>query len=162
MHKFLILGLILWGFSLQANAQSYTLAEGSSCSVSGTSNISDWTATVTEMELQVVLADNFFDDTQVASDGRVTSASLTIPVKAIDGGKGEAMNDNILEAFDEASNPQIIFQLQNGKVISGSNEAFQLEIEGILSMAGQNKAVKLIFQGAAEGDRLQFTGQHTI
>lgn len=162
MHKILILALAFWGLSLQANAQTYRLAEGSSCTVSGTSNISDWTATVNEMELQVVLADNFFNGDQVAQDGRITSAALTIPVKAIDGGKGETMNDNITEAFDEPSNPQIIFQLQNGKVISGNNEAFQLEIEGVLSMAGQNKTVKLSLNGTVNDEQLQFTGSHTI
>ncbi|MEM6345941.1 MAG: YceI family protein [Bacteroidota bacterium] len=163
MYKTLFLCLALLVGSVHAKAQNYSLAEGSSCTISGTSNISDWTAKVNEMDLQVVIADNFFSRKGVKVDGRVTSAALTIPVKSIDGGKGETMNDNIFEAFDESSNPQIIFQLQNGRILSGNAQSFTLEISGILSMAGQQQEVSLTLTGAmGENQSLRFKGQQSL
>ncbi|MFK7924422.1 MAG: YceI family protein [Bacteroidia bacterium] len=163
MYKTLFICLSLCLGSIYANAQNYSLADGSSCTVSGTSNISDWTAIVNEVNLQLVLADNFFSRKGVKVDGRVTSASLKIPVKSIDGGKGETMNDNIFEAFDDEANPEIIFQLQNGRILSGNAESFQLEISGILSMAGQQKEVKLLLTGSSnKAKQLTFVGKHTL
>jgi len=163
MYRILFICASLCFGSIYANAQTYSLAEGSSCSINGTSNISDWTATVNELDLQVVIADNFFSRKGVKVDGRITSAALTIPVKSLDGGKGETMNDNIFEAFDESSNPQIIFQLQNGRILSGNAQSFTLEISGVLSMAGQQKEVSLKLMGEmGENRSLQFSGQHTL
>lgn len=163
MYRILFICASLCIGSIYANAQTYSLAEGSSCSINGTSNISDWTATVNELDLQVVIADNFFSRKGVKVDGRITSAALTIPVKSLDGGKGETMNDNIFEAFDASSNPQIIFQLQNGRILSGNAQSFTLEISGVLSMAGQQKEVSLKLMGEmGENRSLQFSGQHTL
>ncbi|MEL7532524.1 MAG: YceI family protein [Bacteroidota bacterium] len=163
MYRTLFICITLFFGSIAANAQNYSLAEGSSCSVSGTSNISDWTAVVNELDLKVVIADNFFSRKGVKVDGRVTSAALTIPVKSIDGGKGETMNDNIFEAFDESSNPQIIFQLQNGRILSGNAQSFELEISGILSMAGQQQEVTLSLNGSMGDNRsLLLKGKHKL
>lgn len=136
--------------------QKYAIDSGSSCTITGTSSIHSWTAKVNKVEGKVVLDEGFVKDGPLPKVGaKVLEAELSIPVKGIDGGKGETMNDKIFKAFDETTHPNIIFQLAEASVTSilkSSTPTFEMEAKGTLTMAGTEKPISLTLEGISDGN----------
>ncbi|MBE9488376.1 MAG: YceI family protein [Bacteroidetes bacterium] len=122
--------ILLFIFSISLTAQGYKVdKENSQISITGTSNIHDWSAVVREYEFS----------------GKVNSKSISdicfeVVVKSIKSGKS-GMDKNIYKALKSDDFPKIEFKSKTLK-IKGS----EIIGKGTLTIAGQSKDINMSFE----------------
>ncbi|MEM9936605.1 MAG: YceI family protein [Bacteroidota bacterium] len=153
MSEKLALVLLFWGLlslPLAAQQQSYTLAEESSVSVVGTSTMHDWTATSTDIRDEVKLKASLSSLNESLMGSSIGSVSLRIPVKSLDGGRGNIMNDKIRKALKASAYPDILYSMTTGNlgdISPGETGLFSIETMGSLAIAGVEKKVMIQVSG---------------
>ena len=147
--------LILQLCSLGSHAQNYQISEESSCDISGTSSLANWTAKVGEMTGGIELGGAFAGANLPEVGSKVVDAEIVIPVSSIEGARGEAMTGKIHRAFKSEEHPNITFVLSEAGVSEIKDvEAgtFIIETKGQLSMAGVSKEIELPFEVKKQAD----------
>ncbi|MEO0468439.1 MAG: YceI family protein [Bacteroidota bacterium] len=155
MKKYLLFLGCLCSFTLLLAQHEYALAEGSSCTTHGTSNVHDWSAKVRKLE----------GSFQAASDqlSGIQSGEIRFAVKSMDGGRGETMNNNMYEAFDAANYPEIVFQLDSLSYRTDEASKPVISAHGRLEMAGGQQALRVEME-ATQDDQQQWVldGKHRL
>lgn len=168
MHmKILGAFLFCWMLALQLSAQTpYKVGAGTKFFIDGTSTIHDWTAEVQQVEGEVVLGKEFSQKKLPPPGSPISQARIRCAVKSIVSGKGAVMDDRIYAAFDQPQHPQILFELQEGNVLSINDEAkgtFRVSASGTLSMAGQSRNIRLELEGRRMAPGIySFAGRHSL
>ncbi|MDX1909308.1 MAG: YceI family protein [Bacteroidia bacterium] len=164
--KPITVSLLLLLSALSAAAQQYFVHYETQCFLDGTSNIHNWTATVSGVSGEFWLGKEFVKKTVPAKGMKLEKAVVRFPVKNIDGGRGVTMNDRITEALKEPQYPQILFNMDEGIVTSVEDavlRTFTLQVRGTLSIAGTSRPVTLDLKAQRLADgRYKFSGQKAL
>jgi polyisoprenoid-binding protein YceI len=137
VKMFLILGILSTTLGF-IHAQNVKIDPGnSSIDILGTSNLHDWDSKVEKVS----------GDFSLNASREIESLKLVIPVKSIKSGNS-IMDSKTRDAFNEAKNPNITFQL-TGKTapLLNNGKDLMLTITGNLSMGGTTKAVSFQLAG---------------
>ncbi|SHK35521.1 YceI family protein [Rhodothermus profundi] len=148
----MVVGLLMIGAGV-AQAQPVTLAlqsEGSSFEVRGTSTLHDWTCTVTDWQGTVSL-ETFGDSVWVQA------AVVVVPVTALACGNG-AMDRKLRRALKADVYPEIRFVLTQVDSVERIPEGYRLYVQGQLTVAGAERAVRLQVLARAEKAGWRFQG----
>ena len=149
IFSILIAPILLWGQT------SYSATDGSEFRVDGTSTLSDWTATTQQVEATVQLSEDFTSQAVPANGTTVEEVSIRIAVSSLDGGRGQTMNDKILNAFQASVNPDIVYELETATVTGPDPEdgqRFLMTSQGTLNMAGQSHPIEVPLTGKKQAD----------
>lgn len=160
-----ILSAFLFTLSGAALGQdTYKLVEGTTCEVTGTSTLHDWTAKVSEVSGEISLGKDFTSKKGPSKGTAIQKASITFAVKSMDGGRGSTMNDKIYNAFDAENNPNITFVLGKASVAEVKADGeFVLDVTGDLSMAGNTQSISFQLTGTKTDDgKIRFTGEKKL
>lgn len=105
--------------------------------ISGTSNLHDWTTNVEDISLvaELELVNGF-----VSTVGTV---SMSAKVSSIKSDKGSVMDNKTREALKGDKNPNIIYKLRQVEIAQMKDKISKLTTEGTLSIAGVTKPVKM-------------------
>lgn len=106
-------------------------------SISGTSNLHDWSTNVEKIQLQaeMELVNGF-----VSSVGTVT---LSANVSSIKSDKGSVMDSKTKEALKGDKHPVITYKLKQVAIQEQKNKISLLKTEGSLTIAGVTRQVKM-------------------
>lgn len=138
-------------------AQDYSLdTEKSSIIIDGTSNVHDWEAEVTEMDLDIEF------DAEAAESGNmadaITSLVLTVESEGIDSDK-RRMNNNIYDALKTDDHPEITFTMSD---IEMAEEGNSMTVTGDLFIAGVEREVSFDVEAQETDGGYQFDGTYTL
>jgi hypothetical protein len=158
-----LIGVLALGAPAQS---SYRVGAGTKFFIDGTSTLHDWTAEVQQVEGELTLGKEFSQKKLPPPGSPIPQARIRCSVKSIVSGKGSVMDDRIYAAFDEPQHPHILFDLQEGKVLSITDEAkgiFRVSAAGMLSMAGQSRSIRLELEGRRMAPGIySFSGRHSL
>jgi len=135
--------------TVPAGAQTtYSLAEGSTLEVDGTSNQSDWSVSANE-----------FTGSFELGDGVPVSASVTIVVKEIKSGRSMIMDRLMHNSFNVDEYPEMIFSLDSAE----KDEDGEWNMSGSLEMVGTSNPVIIhMIESESEIGTPQFTGSYDL
>lgn len=153
---FLALGLLIVAFLPLQGQTSYKITK-SSMTVSGSSNVHDWTSTVTELKGQgvFVVANN-------ALTG-INSLEISIPVTSIKSSKGSIMDNKTYSALKSKEYSLISFQLVRVDGIEKTTTGYKVKTTGNLTIAGTKKSVSLTVDAKLLSDgSLNFKGSKPL
>lgn len=142
-----LLALVLMPATSQA--QSFVLAPESTCLISGTSTLADWTSDVEKIEGTLVLPPAFVEHEVPDVGATIEGTTISFPVERIKGARGETMTGKIHRALKSTEHPNITYAFTEAtvsRVEDASAGTFQVETAGELSMAGVSKQVSVPFQ----------------
>ncbi|MFN3530733.1 MAG: YceI family protein [Bacteroidia bacterium] len=125
--------------------------------ISGTSNLHDWSTNVTRVDLQAELE---LLNGYVSSVGMV---QLSVPVASIRSDKGSVMDSKTREALQEAKHPVIRYQLRQVKIEEQPNKISKLKTEGSLTIAGATRQVQMdVFARQLPNNEVEVWGSHQL
>ena len=140
--RIFLLLLLMSGFSVTSWAQSYRIADNSSMSIIGSSNVTDWEAEVKTIRGQVVLNNMNSSDWSAADASWFERIELSFPVADIDA-DSRRMNSNMHQYLKESSHPEITYVFNEAVTLSGSaNPALQATLSGIVTVGGEARPVE--------------------
>ena len=146
--------------SVLAQTNNYMLTDDSKMMIEGTSTIHDWECDVQEINLDITM-----DTTALSGDttsSPVKSLSLSVPVEKIESGKG-GMNKKIYGALKKDKHPNIMFNLTNTELTNVTDSNMQLNVTGMLNIAGVEKEVSFPVEGTMQEDgSYKFTGEYEL
>jgi polyisoprenoid-binding protein YceI len=132
-----------------AQSSTLVLAPESKLWIDGTSNKSDWTATVTEMEGSMVLGE----------EGRPERTTLSVAAGKIESGRGTIMDRLMYRALKTQSHPTITYTLSAVDGLDGDS----LSASGEVEVAGVTKPAPLRVQWLNEdGGAIRVRGSHPM
>lgn len=138
-------------------AQDYAVdKENSSILIDGTSNVHDWEADVTEMDLDID-----FDAEAAESDNMadaITSLVLTVESEGIDSDK-RRMNNNIYDALKTDDHKEITFTMTD---IESTDDENMVTVTGDLFIAGVEREVSFDVETQETDGGYQFDGTYTL
>jgi hypothetical protein len=125
--------------------------------ISGTSNLHDWSTAVTNLEIQAELE---LVNGYVSSVGMV---QLSAPVRGIKSDKGGVMDSKTREALQGDKHPVIRYQLKQVKIDEQPNKISKLKTEGSLTIAGATRQIKMdVFARQLPNNEVEIWGSHTL
>ena len=141
--------LITIMLAMPADAQTtYSLAEGSTLEVNGSSNQADWSVSANE-----------FSGSFELEDGAPVSAMVTIVVKEIKSGRSMIMDRLMHNSFNVSEYPEMIFSLESAE----KDEDGEWNMSGSLEMAGTSNSVIIhMIESESEIGTPQFTGSYEL
>lgn len=110
--------------------------------ISGTSNLHDWTADVTKMQISSNL------DISSNKFAGISSATVVVDANAIEGSEGSIMDGKIRDALKAEKFPRITFQTTKPITILPTSEETSVSVSGNLTIGGTTLPVTLIFKTA--------------
>ena len=136
--------------------RSLALTEGSKLVIDGTSNQSDWSVDVTQMEGAVWLSE---DDGSFRPD----SVFFKAPGAEMKSGKSPIMDRLMHRALKVTEHPDIVYTLGPAGIQDGepSDTTFWHTL-GSLELAGVSDSLYSIVSGYKDGDRYVFKGAHRM
>ncbi len=139
----------------------YNVAEGSTMTVSGTSTLHDWTCEVKTIEGLVELDKKAIAEGKVVEGTTIDKVKITIPVKSIVSPRGATMDKKMHKALKMETNPEVTFELTDNKIASANGNAFSMNANGNLTVAGKTNAVEFPVAGELLSDgKLKFSGEY--
>ena len=144
---------ILMVFGVLASSPSMFSAKSHEVTISGTSNLHDWTASVPSLTTTAEL---------VVVDGKLEAINrmvVDIDATAIKGSEGSVMDNKIAETLKAEKHPRIVFRMTRVDNISQTGSEFTVRAAGTLSVGGANRPLDVVVKGKvlANGN-VQFTG----
>jgi Uncharacterized conserved protein len=106
--------------------------------ISGTSNLHDWTADVTKMQLNSSMSIN---SNKISG---ISSATVIVDANTIDGSEGSIMDGKIRDALKAEQFPKITFQLTAPMNLQPNAEDTATTIAGNLTIGGTTQPIVLI------------------
>jgi polyisoprenoid-binding protein YceI len=135
----------------------YTLSQGYTVGIHGTSNLHDWdekVQTVTGNSNITWNADGSFD---------LNTLNITMDVHSIKSTEGSIMNNNTYKALKADTYPNILFALiAPVKSISAGPKGQDITAKVYLTIAGATRAVDMTVSAIAQGHNVTFEGSKTI
>ncbi|UZR96033.1 YceI family protein [Chondrinema litorale] len=149
-----------------AQSGTFKLTSESEVSVDGSSTLHSWKTAVNTVEGELQ-AGNKFAKMKLKEGEEVGTVALKFEVASMDGGRGDAMNDKITNAFKASENPYIEFKSTEPAVISSItnkvDNIFLITSKGELSMAGKTQPVEIQLEGKfIDANTIQFTGKREM
>ena len=145
-YKFFIL-LFVASICTGLAQESYTLSEGSTLKIDGTSTLHDWTVTATQMEGSLT-----------ENGDAITAVDFSVPVADIKSDRAAAMDKKMHEALKKEEHPQVSFMVDGASVSMGANQ----ELKGMLSIAGVENEVAVPVSISEKDGKLQISGEKKI
>ncbi|MFW6101445.1 MAG: YceI family protein [Bacteroidota bacterium] len=147
----------------QDNVQLINIGSETDLSFDGTSNVHDWNSKVTEIEGKGTFVQALFKGAEgELPEDPVKEVTLTIPVQSIESGKGK-MNNIMYDALKAEDHPKIEYNLVSSKLLQKTEEAFTLQTEGYLTVAGVKKQISMQVKGEQVDDNtIRFTGAKNL
>lgn len=153
--------LLLLGFALSVNGQTWQLDSENppQVSITGTSTLHDWTVTCAEVQQvpqQITL--------DAGSGGKIDEFGFQVPISGMDGGRGSTMNEKIKKAFQADANPVVAYQQTAPASYTKPDASGNVTITstGTLTMAGVSKPVEITCKGAIKDGVLTISGSHPL
>ncbi|HUW05277.1 MAG TPA: YceI family protein [Williamwhitmania sp.] len=106
--------------------------------ISGTSNLHDWTADVTKMQI------NSSMDVTSNKFAGISSATVVVDANAIDGSEGSIMDGKIRDALKAEQFPKITFQLTSPIKVQPTSGETSATITGKLTIGGTTLPVTMM------------------
>lgn len=125
--------------------------------ISGTSNLHDWTTNVENISLtaEMELVNGF-----VSTVGTVT---MSAKVSSIKSDKGSVMDNKTKEALKGDKHPNITYKLRQVEIAQMKDKISKLSTEGTLSIAGVTKPVKMdVFARQLPSGEIEVWGAHAL
>jgi len=97
----------------------------------------------------------------VLKAGAVRSFQLVVPVEGLKSGKS-GLDRNMYKALKAKDHPEILFRLSRLTLEPSGNGASSVKADGLLTVAGQERAVTLRPEIKAEDGRLRVEGQQEL
>ncbi|MFZ2899499.1 MAG: YceI family protein [Saprospiraceae bacterium] len=153
---FFILGLFFLAAPSLQGQSTYKISK-SSMTINGSSNVHDWTSSVTELKGQgvFVVANN-------ALTG-INSLEISVPVLSIKSSKGSIMDNKTYSALKSKEYSLISFQLVRVDGIEKTTTGYKVKTTGNLTVAGVKKSISLTVDGKLLSDgSLNFKGSRAL
>lgn len=132
--KILILLSFLFLTQFTVKSQSkFTLDTKSELIIDGTSTVSGWSVTATEITGQLQIPKGFKAKVGASI---FTNISFSFLVENMESGRGPIMNSKIKTALKSDINPSIEFNGTSSKITSVKDNLFVVEIKGTVNVAG--------------------------
>ncbi|MBK7408397.1 MAG: YceI family protein [Saprospirales bacterium] len=151
-----VAGIFLLTLPLAQGQSSYKLSK-SSMTVSGSSNLHDWTSTVNDLKGQgtFVLTDN-------ALTG-INSLEISVPVTSIKSSKGSIMDGKTHGALKYKEYSLISYQLVRVDGIEKTATGYRVKTTGNLTIAGAKRSITMSVDGKLMSDgSLNFKGSKAL
>jgi polyisoprenoid-binding protein YceI len=123
---------------------NYDFERNSEITISGTSNIHDWTSEVTSFSGTA--------DLNIGEEGMIDIQRLevTIPVNNIKSTKGSIMDGKTYDALKSKKYPNIKYKLNSATISQKTNDGFWLNTSGNLTLAGSTKVISMKVKATME------------
>ncbi|MEE4176036.1 MAG: YceI family protein [Bacteroides sp.] len=149
---FSLMTLLIVFVALASSPSSFS-AKTHDVTISGTSNLHDWTASVPSLNTSAEL---------VVANGKLEAINrmvVEIDATTIKGSEGSVMDRKIAETLKADKNPRIVFRMTRVDDISHNGSDFTVRAAGTLSLGGTNRPLDVVVRGKVlpNGD-VQFTG----
>ena len=150
-----ILRVFLTLFFVASFAQDLKLnTTDSKVTVDGTSNVHDWTVEAKAMNGKI--------NAQLESALKINQLTFTVEVEQLKSGKS-GMDKNTYKALNSTKFKTIDFKMTRvQKITKVSDNNYQLELAGDLSIAGTTKAIVLIATAQVQGNKLMLSGKYKL
>ncbi|MCB9284422.1 MAG: YceI family protein [Lewinellaceae bacterium] len=149
-------GLFLLALPFAQGQNSYKISK-SSMTVSGTSNLHDWTSTVQDLKGQ----GTFVVENNVLTG--INSLEISIPVTSIKSSKGSIMDGKTHGALKYKEYSLISFQLVRVDGIEKTASGYRVKTTGNLTIAGAKRSVALTVDAKVLSDgSLNFKGSKDL
>lgn len=122
--------------------------------VEGTSNLHEWTVSADGMQAIMDLPAGFLDGQAAATP----SGSFSISTKALKSDK-DRMNRLMWDALGAQQHPQLSFELRGARVKDRPANAVDVEVEGLLTVAGTARPTTMVLRVQRQGERLTVKGE---
>lgn len=150
-----ILRVFISLFFVASFAQDLKLNTASSkVTVDGTSNVHDWTVEAKAMNGRL--------DAHLESALKINQLTFSVEVEQLKSGKS-GMDKNTYKALNSTKFKTIDFKMTRvQKITKVSENNYQLELAGDLTIAGTTKAIVLTASAQIQGNKLVLTGKHKL
>ena len=155
MRKSLVVGALMAVPVLAAAALPLSLQPGSRVWVDGTSTVRAW-----HCESTRAVGTAAANTTDLAQLSNVGSASVTVPVGTLDC-RNTTMNGHMRNALKADQAPEIRFRASSVRV-NATGDAGTAEMEGTLTIAGQDRPTTINAQVAKENGQIRVRGTKRI
>ena len=155
--------LVLGSFLIMVLAAPTSIAQnfnvntnGSTIKVKGTSNVHDWEIKAEDFQgnLNAELKDG-----QIV---RINELNFSVVAESLKSGKG-GMDKNTYKALKTDKNKSITYKLNKVNNIDCTTTSnCKISTSGILTIAGTQKPVDIVFNAKVEGNRITLNGNQTI
>jgi polyisoprenoid-binding protein YceI len=139
-------GLILLLLPLMIQAQGAYKISKSTMTISGTSNLHDWTSSVNDVKGQGVLS---IENNALVG---ISNLEISIPVGSIKSSKGSIMDNRTYNALKSKEYNLISFQLTRTDGIEKTASGYRIKATGNLSIAGTKKSMPMTVEGKLMSD----------
>jgi len=131
--KFILLfSFLVLCFVKKISAQDSFVIKSYEASLSGTSNLHDWTATI-----------NSLSGTCNCTDTEITKISLAIDATTLESSKGKVMDNIMFDALKTDDYPKIYLKSSSFKLISENNGVSKYSGMGTMTIAGVSKTFSI-------------------
>ncbi|MGI0105170.1 YceI family protein [Salinimicrobium sp. WS361] len=137
--------------------QTFNVNSGaSSLKVEGTSNIHDWELSAKELQGSIKVQ---MEDGQLV---KLDQLQFAVVAESLKSGKG-GMDKNTYKALDTDKHRRITYELSSVKNLDcTSKTSCKVTTNGVLTIAGTQKNVELIFDAKVAGDKITLSGDKKI
>ncbi len=126
----------------------------SKVTVDGTSNVHDWTVEAKAMNGKM--------NAQLESALKINHLTFSVEVEQLKSGKS-GMDKNTYKALNSTKFKTIDFKMTRvQKITKVSENNYQLDLVGDLTIAGTTKAIVLTASAQVQGNKLVLTGKHKL
>lgn len=156
MMLFLTAALISFTLPVLQGQTTYKITK-STMTVAGTSNLHDWTTSVTELKGSGVFV---LDGNSLQE---INSLDVSIPVNSMKSSKGSVMDGKTYNALKYKQFSLISFKIAQVGGIEKTTTGFKVKTTGNLTVAGVKKSINLTVDGKVLSDgSLNFKGSKTL
>ena len=148
-----------------AQVKTYQFSSESKISISGTSNLSDWTIEVKKISGHVEMRNAVSRKTVLEKGDSFENVELRIDVRSMESGRGTTMDNRAHESLKGNEHPEIIFTSRKSVVKGSVNKqqgVFELFVVGDIQVAGITKPIELLLEGKKNGNDFIFSGSKLL
>jgi polyisoprenoid-binding protein YceI len=150
-------GMIFLLLPLMMQAQGAYKISKSTMTISGTSNLHDWSSSVNDVKGQSVLS---IENNAIVG---ISSLDISIPVISIKSSKGSAMDNRAYSALKSKEHSLISFQLTRMDGIEKTASGYRIKATGNLTIAGTKKSIPMTVDGKLMSDgSVNFKGSKAL
>lgn len=147
-----VLAVLMVSLAIASSPVSYSV-KSHDITISGTSNLHDWTANVPRLSTS---AEMVINGERLEAINRLV---IEVDATAITGSEGNIMTKKIAETLKSDRNPRIVFRLTKVDEISHSGSDFTVRASGTLAMGGATRPLDLLVKGKVlPNGEVQFSG----
>lgn len=148
-------------FQLPAQT-SYHVSKDSQVKISGTSTLSDWTISGSNVKGELKFnGEN--NKTDIIPAGEITMADVSVEVASIHSERGEPMDNKIYKALKRDEYPVIRFVLHDPVQLKKANQrADSVVASGAISIAGVTRNISFDMKVSYERGEWMFTGKKSL